>query len=155
MELMFEQAEMTLKHLIVQKFLENEIRLQNIEETINDIAMSQATLIDLLLNFIEDGKKGKDSGKEQQKSKVSGRGRYKDEPHFALSKTEMAEFEILYQKGFYKKLSRSDAIYQFCDSGKTGGALKKSLSKKKNLRNPISMIERTVEFEKLFRGGGF
>ncbi|GAB2299176.1 hypothetical protein Dimus_033248 [Dionaea muscipula] len=137
-------------------------KLKNVEATVNEIDKSQATLTNFLLNFIEDSKKGEDSGKEQQKGKsiASVSGGYKEEsrfqePHFALAKTEMAEFEKLYQKGHYKKLSRSDAIYQFCDSRKTGGALKKSMSKKKNSRSPLTMTESTIEFEKLFRGVGF
>ncbi|GAB2265754.1 hypothetical protein Dimus_000790 [Dionaea muscipula] len=57
-ELKVEESGLDLTHLIEQKFLENDIKLKSIDDTANDVSKSQALLIESLLTFIEDAKKG-------------------------------------------------------------------------------------------------
>ncbi|GAB2285913.1 hypothetical protein Dimus_020346 [Dionaea muscipula] len=147
--------------IVSSKVLDNETRLKNIEATINEIAKSQTALIELLLNFIEDTKKGEDYGKEQRgygskgvEGSRTAQGKFKEESRIressmkALTQFELAEFQQLFTKGYYKKLSRSDALYQFCDSGKTKGLVKKAISKKKTYGRVLTITESTEEFER-------
>ncbi|GAB2283947.1 hypothetical protein Dimus_018429 [Dionaea muscipula] len=133
MELKFEQSGMDLKHLFEQKFLENDNMRQGIEDTIKEVSKSQATLTDLLLNFIENSKKEEDSGKEQrgQGSRVLSEGskegegsrtaysKLKEEPRItnpsqSLSSAGLIQFRKLFEKGHYKKMSRAETFFYFC-----------------------------------------
>ncbi|GAB2295460.1 hypothetical protein Dimus_029626, partial [Dionaea muscipula] len=62
MKLKVEESGMDLKQLIEQKFLEHGIRLQSIEDTMKNVSKSQDFRNKTLLSFIEDAKKGEDSG---------------------------------------------------------------------------------------------
>ncbi|GAB2284222.1 hypothetical protein Dimus_018688 [Dionaea muscipula] len=75
MQLKVEESGMDLKHLVMQKFLEHDLRVQTIEETVKEVSSSQALLTETLLKFIEDAKKGKvlealEKSKEDQESRL-------------------------------------------------------------------------------------